>query len=160
MNENEAREVITDDELTRLEVEREVSATRDQIVNDLRQRAKGIHRDEADPLVGRLFNALTAGAGSRGLAMEAYTGIAYQIEQGTSGGCSCDGDPIECNHEAAAGWHEEKARQLGDLVKQIHAAAFMGGQDGKSVRRFIQQMLVAAEKSGVIDANGTPADPR
>ena len=57
--------------------------TRAQIANDLRQRAKAVHRGDADPLVGRLFNALTAGAGSRGLAMEALTGIAYSVEQGS-----------------------------------------------------------------------------
>jgi hypothetical protein len=81
----------------------------------------------------------------------------YDAEAARIRGCSCDGDPIECDHESASGHYEEKARQLDSVIQQVHDAAFMGGQDGESVRRFIQQVLVAAEKSGVI-GSGVSSD--
>jgi hypothetical protein len=73
--------------------------------------------------------------------------------------CSCDHDPIECGHEAAAGHYEEKARQLGDLVSQIYRITLFG-PDGETVRNDIVRVLLAAQKSGVIDASGNPAATR
>ena len=55
--------------------------TRAQIANELRDRSITA-QDVNDPLVDRLFNALCAGEGARGLAVEAYRAIADLIEQG------------------------------------------------------------------------------
>ena len=107
-------------------------------------------------LWGRMFDAVkTYSSGSTREVSE----ITEAVTAAARSGCSCDGDPIECGHEAAAGHYEEKAHQLGDLVSQIYRLTLFG-PDGETVRRDITAVLIAAQNSGVIDANGKPVTTR
>ncbi|MEU8195280.1 hypothetical protein AB0C10_16015 [Microbispora amethystogenes] len=44
-----------------------------------------------------------------------------EAEELRKGSCSCDGDPIECDHQAARGQAEEEARRLRAAVQRLQA---------------------------------------